>query len=200
MTGPTAGQPETAAAPVSAPGSPRRRWRNFVLDPGLQLRLGGYLAAVASGLSLALGVQLWRAYREASRLVALGDGRADEVVSALLRGEDRRRMAALAVVLAFIVVALVVLSIVVTHRIAGPAHAIGRTCRAVGEGSLRRARPLRRGDLLAGLATEVTAMIDALRAREEAERVRLEEAAGASPERARQIAAELAAEKARRLG
>jgi methyl-accepting chemotaxis protein len=195
--------PTTAAAPESAapaPGSPRRRWRNFVLDPGLQLRLGGYLAAVASGLSMALGVQLWRAYREASRLVALGDGRADEVVSALLRGEDRRRIAALAVVLAAIVLSLVVLSIVVTHRIAGPAHALGSTCREVGAGSLARARPLRRSDLLGALAAEVSAMIDALRAREEAERARLEEAARASPERARQIAAELAAEKARRLG
>ncbi len=197
MTSPTAAEPESAAP---APGSPRRRWRNFVLDPRLQLRLGGYLAVVASGLSLALGVQLWRAYREASRLVALGDGRADEVVSALLRGEDRRRIIALAVVLAGIVLTLVVLSIVVTHRIAGPAHAIGRTCREVGEGSLVRARPLRRGDLLDGLAAEVTAMIDALRAREEAERTRLEEAAHASPERARQIAAELADEKKRRLG
>ena len=197
MTRPTAADPRYATAP---PGSPRRRWRNFVLDPGLQLRLGGYLAAVASGLSLALGVQLWRAYREASRLVALGDGRADEVVSALLRAEDRRRIAALAVVLAGIVLALVLMSIVVTHRIAGPAHAIGRTCREVGAGSLARARPLRRGDLLGGLAAEVTAMIDALRAREEAERARLDEAAGESPERARLIAAELAAEKARRLG
>src|SRR5690242_3649243 len=175
-----------------APGSSRRRWRNFVLDPGLQLRMGGYLAAVAGGLSLALGFQLWRAYREASRLVALGDGRADEVVSALLSGEDRRRMAALAVVLAGIVVALVVLSIVVTHRIAGPAHALGRTCREVGAGSLTRARPLRRGDLLGALAAEVAGMIEGLRAREEAERGRLEEAASAAPERARQIAAELA--------
>jgi len=197
MTSPTAAEPESAAP---AQGSPRRRWRNFVLDPGLQLRLGGYLAAVASGLSLALGVQLWRAYREASRLVALGDGRADEVVSAMLRGEDRRRIAALAMVLAVIVLALMVLSIVVTHRIAGPAHAIGRTCREVGAGSLVHARPLRRGDLLGGLAAEVSAMIDALRAREDAERTRLEEAAHASPERARQIAAELAAEKKRRLG
>lgn len=197
MTSPTAVEPRPAAAPA---GSPRRRWRNFVLDPGLQLRLGGYLAAVASGLSLALGTQIWRAYRETSRLVALNDARADEVLSAILRGEDRRRIAALTVVLAGIVFTLVVMSIVVTHRIAGPAHAIGRTCRAVGAGSLVRARPLRRGDLLGGLAAEVTAMIDDLRAREEAERTRLEEAARAPPERARQIAAELAAEKARRLG
>ncbi|HEX7624973.1 MAG TPA: hypothetical protein VF400_15455 [Anaeromyxobacteraceae bacterium] len=199
MTPTTAAAPESAA-PAPAPGSPRRRWRNFVLDPGLQLRLGGYLAAVASGLSLALGVQLWRAYREASRLVALGDGRADEVVSALLRGEDRRRIAALAVVLAGIVLSLMVLSIVVTHRIAGPAHALGQTCREVGAGSLARARPLRHSDLLGALAADVSAMIDALRAREEAERARLEEAASGSPERAHQIAAELAADKARRLG
>jgi hypothetical protein len=62
---------------------------------------------------------------------------------------------------------------------------------------------LRRGDLLIGLADEMGAMVEALRAREEEERTRLAEAAqmmADSPEQARAIVEQLAAEKARRLG
>ncbi|GEJ56269.1 hypothetical protein [Anaeromyxobacter diazotrophicus] len=179
--------------------SPRRRWKSLVLDPALQLRLGASLAAVASALSLALGWQVWRAYREASRLVALTDPRADEVVAALLRAEDRRRIALLAAVLAVVIVALGVAAVVGAHRIAGPAFALGRSCRAVAAGVLPRPRPLRRGDLLGGLGADVAAMLEALRAREEEERALLAEAAAAPPERAREIAAGLAARKARRL-
>ncbi len=195
----------TPAAPASipAPANPRRKVKNFMLDPGLQLRLGGYLVAVAAALSLALGWQMWRAYTEASKLVALGDPRADEVVSGMLRGEDRARMLWTAVILATVVVCLLALAVIVTHRIAGPALVIARACRRVADGVLVRQRPLRRGDLLVGLAEEMGAMVDALRAREEEERARLAEAAqvmARSPEQARAIVEQLAAEKARRLG
>jgi methyl-accepting chemotaxis protein len=189
----------TVPATSSVPPSARRRVRNYLLDPGMQLRLGGWLAAVAACLSAALGWNLWRAYREASRLVALGDPRSDEVVAALLSADDRVRMAWLAAVLAAVVLGLLALSLVVTHRIAGPALALRRTCRAVAEGSLARSRPIRRGDLLSGLADEMTAMVEALRAREEAERAALAAAAEAGPEEARRVAARLAAEKAGRL-
>ena len=189
----------TAATRASA----RRKVKNFMLDPGLQLRLGGYLVAVAAALSLALGWQIWRATREASELVALGDPRADEVVSAMLRGEDRARMLWTAGILAAVVLCLLGLAVVVTHRIAGPALVIARACRCVAEGDLVRQRPLRRGDLLVGLADQVGAMVEALRVREEGERTRLAEAVEVmadSPERARAIVEQLAIEKSRRLG
>ncbi len=197
-------QTTTAAAPASGSAlkPPRRRLRNFMLDPGLQLRLGGYLVAVASALSLALGWQIWRAYSEASKVVALGDPRSDEVVAAMLRADDRVRMLWTAGVLAGVVVCLLGLAVVVTHRIAGPALVIAGTCRAVAAGALGRPRPLRRGDLLVGLADEVAAMVDALRAREEEEREHLAHAARlmeSSPEQARALIEQLAMEKGRRL-
>ena len=188
---------------TATPASARRKVKNFMLDPGLQLRLGGYLVAVAAALSLALGWQIWRATREASELVALGDPRADEVVSAMLRGEDRARMLWTAGILAAVVLCLLGLAVVVTHRIAGPALVIARACRCVADGDLVRQRPLRRGDLLVGLADQVGAMVEALRVREEGERTRLAEAVQVmadSPERARAIVEQLAAEKSRRLG
>jgi methyl-accepting chemotaxis protein len=186
-------------APSPRRVSPRRRWKSLLLDPGLQLRLGAALGAVATALSLALGWQVWRAYREASRLVALADPRADALVASLLRAEDGRRIALLAAVLAVVVVVLGVAAVVASHRIAGPAFALGGACREVAAGALPRPRPLRRGDLLGGLGADVSAMLAALRAREEEERALLAEAAAAAPERAREIAAELAERKARRL-
>ena len=197
-------QPTTTAAPAAsaALASPRRKLRNFLLDPGLQLRLGGYLASVAVGLSVALGWQVWRAYSEASALVVLGDPRSDEVVAAMLRAHDRTRMLWTAVVLAGVVVCLLGLAVVVTHRIAGPALVLARACREVAAGTLARPRPLRKTDLLVGLADELAAMVDALRAREEDERERIALAArsiAAAPEQTRAILEQIAAEKAHRL-
>ncbi len=198
-------QPNSASPPASSAVlvNPRRKLRNFMLDPGLQLRFGGYLVAVASGLSLALGWQLWRAYSEASKLVGLGDPRSDEVVATMLRADDRARMLWTGGILAAVVACLLGLAVVVTHRIAGPALVIARACRSVAGGSLARPRPLRSGDLLVGLAEEMGAMVDALRAREEEERELIAQAAEAmarSPEQARAILEQLASEKARRLG
>jgi hypothetical protein len=194
-------------ATADAPQLPaaRRRLRNYVQDPGLQLRLGGYLVAVAAALSLALGWQLWRAYAEASKVVALGDPRSDDAIAAMLRADDRTRMLWTAGVLAGVLLCLLAIAVVVTHRIAGPARAIGGACRAIGAGTLVPPRPLRRGDLLVGLADEVGAMALALREREAEERAALEQAAvalaGAPPDaaKARDIVERLAAEKARRL-
>jgi hypothetical protein len=197
-------EPAIATAPSPPSSNARRRVRNFILDPGLQLRLGGYLAGAAAALSIALGWHVWRGYAEASKLVALGDPRPDEVISGMLQAEDRARMLWLAAILAGVVVCLLALAIIVTHRIAGPALVMARTCRAVAAGSLAAPRPLRRGDLLVGLADEVGAMVEALRRREEEERAALEEAARALQVRgerspAAEIVARLAAEKARRL-
>jgi hypothetical protein len=193
-----------ATLPGAPPRTSRRRVRNYLLYPGLQLRLAAYLAAVAGALSLVLGVLLWRAYREASQLVALGDPRADEVVAAMLAREDRVRLLWMGAILAAVVLVLLALGVMVTHRVAGPALALARMCRAVGGGSLARPRSVRRGDLLGGLASDLGAMVDALRAREEEERTHLMEAIrmlgeeGGAP-RARTLLSTVAAAKAARI-
>jgi hypothetical protein len=183
----------------------RRKLRNYLLDAGLQLRFASYLVAIAAVVSAFLGWRLWVSYREASRLVALADPAAEEAIVQLLAREDRLRMSWLAGGLAFVVLALLVFAVVVTHKVAGPALVMGRTCREVGEGKLQRPRPLRRGDLLVNLADEVAGMVDALRVRELAEREALREAMaalGEGPEgeaRAREVLGRLDAEKAARL-
>jgi hypothetical protein len=202
---PGEGPLEAGAAPRTGGGpAARRSVRNYLLDTGLQLRLASYLVAVATALSIGLGWLLWRAYRETSRVLEL----AEPEVSASLAREDRLRIVVIAVALTLVLLCLLGAAVVVTHRIAGPAYAIRRTCRQVGEGSLAEPRPLRARDLLVDLADDVAAMIGALREREELERAallaaveRLRDPSATASERAAAAAEleRLAAEKERRL-
>ena len=182
---------------------------NETLDTGLQLRLASYLLAVAFALSIGLGWLLWRAYRETSKVVALADPEVGGTIEKLLAQEDRLRIVVVGVSLVVVLACLLVAAVVVTHRIAGPAFVIGRTCRQVADGSLVVPRPLRSRDLLVDLADEVAGMVEALRAREEEERSRLLRLAArvrdpSLPPADRAAAAAeldaLAAEKERRLG
>jgi methyl-accepting chemotaxis protein len=192
---------ETAAA-----GAPRtrRRVRNYLIDTSLQLRLAAYLLAVAVTLSAALGWLLWNAYAETTRVLTL----ADPDVGASLAREDQVRMMWIVGVLVALLLLLLAGAVVVTHRIAGPAFVLARTCREVGEGSLAQLRSLRSTDLLGDLAEDVAGMVDALRAREARERDGVRAAVerlrdpGSSPEaraRALEDLERLVAEKARRL-
>jgi hypothetical protein len=183
---------------------PKRQFRNYLLDTGLQLKLASYLLAFAVALSLGLGWHLWTAFRETSEVVALG---APEVASALA-AEDKWRIVQVSVILVLVLVCLLGASVVITHRIAGPAFVIRRTCAQVADGNLSRPRPLRNHDLLVDLADTVSSMVDAIRDREAIDRDAMLAAVAAlrdpatSPE-ARAAAAEvlerLASEKEARL-
>jgi methyl-accepting chemotaxis protein len=170
---PTGPAPQTPPGPEPAAGAaahPRRYVRNYLLDTSLQLRLASYLLGVAVALAIGLGWLLWSAYRETSRVIALGEPDLGDSIAQALATEDRWRMFLVAVALAAMLIVLLLGSVVITHRIAGPAFVIGRTCRLVAEGTLARPRPLRDHDLLQDLADDVAGMVDALRAREERER------------------------------
>ena len=201
--------------PIAAPGSfpvadrRQRRLRNYLLDAKLQLRLASYLIGVGVALSLGLGWLLWRAYRETSRVIALSDPDSGDSIGLALASEDRVRIIIIGVALGGVLICLLGSALVVSHRIAGPAFAIARTCRQVGEGNLAVPRPLRPRDLLVELGNAVAAMVDALREREAREREVVRSAASAlrdpaaSPE-VRSVAAEalerVAREKGGRLG
>ena len=129
--------------------------------------------------------------------------------AAAFANEDRARMVWLTAALAVVLVCLLGFAIVLTHRIAGPAFIIARTCRQVGEGNLSRPRPLRERDMLVELGDDVVQMVDSIREREQEEQQRIAAAAAriadpalAEAER-RKVVEELerlVAEKAKRLG
>jgi hypothetical protein len=171
--------PQVASPPPPAEAPYQRRVRNYLLDTALQLRLASYLLGVAVVLSVGLGWLLWQAWRETSRVVALGDPDLADSISAALASEDRGRVVMVAAALGGVLLCLLGAAVVITHRIAGPAFAVGRTCRQVGEGNLSRPRPLRSRDLLQELGEDAAAMVEALRHREAREREVVLEAAAA---------------------
>jgi methyl-accepting chemotaxis protein len=202
--------PERPAAPAAAAERrpAKRRLRNYLLDTGLQLRLASYLLGTAALLSVGLGWLLWSAYRETSRVIALGEPEVGDSIAAALAAEDRWRIVAVAAALAAVLVCLLGAAVVITHRIAGPVFVLRRTSRQVAQGDLTPPRPLRSQDLLVDLAEAVAAMIGALRDREGSDREAIARAAailrdpGASPEACAAAAAELerlASEKEARL-
>ena len=134
-------------------GMSKRRLRNFLVHPGIQLRLVSYMLLVATAIGSGLSVMVWTAGQEA------GPGL---VIGAALSGA---------------VPGLLVLAIILTHRVAGPAVALAHTCRRVGAGDLSLPRPLRRRDLLVDLADEVALMVEGLREQEAEERALLADAA-----------------------
>jgi hypothetical protein len=158
--------PPVPPPPEGEDGRHNRRVRNYLVDTSLQLRLASYLVGVAVVLSVGLGWLLWQAYQETSRVIALGAPDASDSLARALATEDRGRMLLVAAALAGVLICLLGAAVVITHRIAGPAFAIGRTCRLVAEGKLVRPRPLRSRDLLVELGEDVAFMVDALRERE----------------------------------
>ena len=156
----------------------KRRVRNYLINTRLQLRFSSWLLAVAAAISVVLGWVLWRSYSETSRVVALADPDTAEALAAALAGEDRQRMVWLAVALAVVLICLLGFAVVLTHRIAGPAFVIARTCRQVAEGNLERPRPLRERVMLVEPGDDVSHMVDAIREREQDERDRRDPAPG----------------------
>lgn len=201
-------QPPAEVAPAAEPGKTRRQVRNYLLDTGLQLKLASYLIAAATALSIGLGWMLWRAYRDASQMLELADPSVGAALGTALAQEDRLRIVGVAVALVLVLLCLLVAAVKVTHRIAGPAYAIGRTCRRVAEGDLTEPRPLRDGDLLLDLGDDVAEMVRVLRGRELRDRDVLASAARvlrdpfAAAQTRQELAKDLeglAAEKERRL-
>ncbi len=189
-------------------GADQRSLRNFLVDASIQLRLAGQMAVVATAVGLGVGVLLWNAWVATEHLLAAGGTAADDGAWMALTGGDRGRVLLLGTGLAVALVGLLVVSVVWSHRVAGPAVALADTCRRVGGGDLSTPRPLRRGDMLAELGEEVSLMVEALREREREERALLADAAlrirrSSHQPGSHEIAArleELAARKGARLG
>jgi hypothetical protein len=161
-----------ATAPTNA-AFHKRRMKNYLINTKLQLRFASWLLAVAAMISVVLGWVLWRSYAETSRVVALADPDVAESLAAAFASEDRARMVWLAAALAVVLICLLGFAVVLTHRIAGPAFVIARTCRQIGEGNFERPRPLRESDMLVELFDDVIDMVDAIRARDQDESDRI---------------------------
>jgi methyl-accepting chemotaxis protein len=146
-----------------------RKMRNFLLDKRFQLKYTLAVVVVSTVIATALGVSLYQAHRESSRVSSLDDPELDSALAEELRKDDQRVLVYLVVFLGGLVFALTAVGIVATHKIAGPAYSIQRTLGQVADGKLTGFRPLRKGDELQSVGEELNRMIEQLVAREKGE-------------------------------
>jgi nitrogen fixation/metabolism regulation signal transduction histidine kinase len=89
--------------------------------------------------------------------------------AAFLETQQRNLLAGLVAILAVLVVALGLVGIVFTHKVAGPIFKMKRLLRQVGDGKLVLREKLRKGDELHDFFQVFEAMVGALRSHQEAE-------------------------------
>jgi len=175
--------------------------RTYLVDPGFQLRYAALLAGAGAVLALLCGLWLHQAHLQATELLPL-----DAEARALVERTDRELLGALLGITALMAVALGVLGVLITHRVAGPVLVLGRYLQAFAEGRYPRVRALRRGDELQRLFGAFAEGVEALRDRERAHADLLDEAATrvraavvAAPDLAATADALAAAARARRV-
>lgn len=190
--------PEAVAA-ASPPGAPQRR-RAYLLDRGFQLKYALLLAAAGAGLAVVFGLWLWQAHVQAMQLVPL-----DAELRAVVARGDRELLYVFAGIAVLMAVALGLLGVVVTHRVAGPVYVMSHYMTVLAAGRYPRMRTLRRGDELKRFFQVFIRSVDTLKAREARHADALEDAVrrmraavAAAPELAPAIEALSAAARERR--
>jgi nitrogen fixation/metabolism regulation signal transduction histidine kinase len=174
---------------------PQRKIRNDLLDKRFQLKYTLAAMLVTSLISVGLGYFLYQAHqevyeaqqelyevhRENSEMIKL-DPDLDEAMAEQLqvkdekirrknqdlRNKDKRVLLYLTLFLGLLVLCLGAVSIIATHKIAGPAYALCRMMKSVTEGQIK-ARALRQGDELQAVGDEFVRLVNTLREREEEE-------------------------------
>lgn len=159
---------EGSRASAAAPAHHRR---TYLVDRGFQLRYALLLAGAGAVLALFCGLWLHQAHVQATELLPL-----DADARALVERSDRELLGALLGITGLMALALGVLGVIITHRVAGPVLVLGRYLQAFGRGRYPRVRALRRGDELRRLFSVFSDGVEALRARESAHADLLEQA------------------------
>lgn len=162
----------------------KRKLRNFLINRHLQVRYTLLFLAITVALYAILGVLFFREIKTQDAMLmnlataeeALKASNADPEEVALLKaqaeflGAEQGGVAGLLWVALFgLVSVLFVGSIYMTHRIAGPIHAVNLYLHEVAAGQWRRLRPFRKGDEFAFLRDGFDLVYDHLTERERSE-------------------------------
>ena len=131
--------------PDRGDGRRQRKLRSLLLDRRFQLKYISMILGVASLLSLVLGTFLYSKIRENSRLLAVDSG-LDAIFQEQLAAADGRALAVIAGSLLLFMVVLGLMSLFITHRMAGPLFIMRRHVRALAAGHIPEVRKLRKGD------------------------------------------------------
>jgi hypothetical protein len=147
----------------------KRKWRNYLLDVGLQLRYTAFIILVAVFLTGILGYKVYQATQESSRIVLMtvqADPSTGAELMSQFQANDRIVLFGMAGFGIVLVLSIAAVGIWMTHKVAGPLHNIGMTCSNIRDDRLPPVlRQLRKGDELQTFYSQFGEMYAALRTR-----------------------------------
>lgn len=172
MTTANAGSvPQTPGPP------PKRRFKNYLLDPAFQLRYTGMVVAVTFLVASGLGYMAYDYSSQQTEMLTVNlalEGHTEDFITAEAERVDRELLLKIVGGILTLVVALGFTGILVTHRVVGPAYKLKSLFRHVADGHLRVYGRLRKGDELWDVFDEFEKMIIKLRANQRGEIDRLD--------------------------
>jgi hypothetical protein len=170
-----------------APGqaaAPAAQRRQYLVDRGFQVKYALLMAVAGLVVAAVFGLWLHQAHAQATALLA-----PDPETRALVERSDRLLLGAFVAIAILLSLALGLLGVVITHRVAGPVFVMGHYLRVLAEGRFPRMRTLRRSDELKTFFKAFLDAIDAMKVREARHTAvledavrRMREAAPAAPE------------------
>ncbi len=155
--------------------------RKYLLNPRFQLKYTAYFLVLSALVAGALGTRLYGTVRENSQLIAMDDSDANAAIQAQLKEQDRKVLYEIFAWLGGMVLAIAVVGIFVTHKVAGPAMVLTRNLRDLADGRLPKLRPLRRNDELLELFEALHASVTRIEQEVREEADLFEKAAATAP-------------------
>lgn len=161
MSGPQGGAPAQGSAPQKPMGKAKRRVKNFLLQPLLQVKLGIYSITLSVLFAGALAAIVYHNFAGLVNSIVLLTDAEDEVRELFM---DYWRGTQLWIYLCFFIylAATVLLSVLYTHKLVGPTIAFRRHIRSIAEGRYNARTYLRKGDAFAEVADELNRLSEVM--------------------------------------
>jgi methyl-accepting chemotaxis protein len=150
-------QVDARSLPVPRHSHPPRKLRNFLLQPKFQLKYSGMVVGVTVVVAAVLGFLAYRystgqtELQNLQLIAAKGESVDAQFIADIqhyARQADQRVMLGILMGIAVLTMALGATSIVITHRLVGPAYRLKRMLAAVSEGRIAAVGALRKHDEL----------------------------------------------------
>jgi signal transduction histidine kinase len=148
-------------APASAADGPKRHFKNMLLQPLLQIKLGIYAISLSAITALILVVLMYVSLSSTFDLIMeLTDARTE--VEAILSNMLWEAISIASGVMIGYVIIMVCITIWYTHRLVGPTVAFRRHINMLGRGQFYARTNLRKGDAFFEVADELNRLSDIL--------------------------------------
>jgi len=147
-----------------------KRRRQYIVDRSFQLKYTLFTALVGGIISMIFGKWMLEAHRENTELLKLNEAfQMDSALKNAVDAADHQLVWIYFGITLLMMVALGLLGVLVTHRVAGPAYIMGRYLSVIADGAYPSLRPLRRKDELKGFFDALERAVEGLRERDKNE-------------------------------